>query len=474
MKKYFLLIAFTSLLWTDIKSQSCLPEGIHFFSQTSIDNFQSNYPNCKKIEGDVTIEGNNINNLNGLSVLDSIGESLYIYNTSNLNNLTGLNNLKSIDGTLRIEKSNKLIDFMGLDSLSSIGNSIIIYDNDNLKNLKGLQSIEYVPEILSIHGNSSLSNLEGLNNLREVDFGFQISANDSLKTLYGLESLETVADLIIKNNPRLKTLSGLNGLNIINGTLTIINSNSLIKLQGLNNVTSIAGALYIYGNPSLKNLTGLDKLKEVGGLYLFSNKSLINLKGLDSLKYNNSELIIVDNESLNELTSLKALNSTTSMIKITNNASLKSLIGLDNIYLSGMEEIWIFNNPMLSTCEAKSICNYLSNLFNPYSVIIQDNAEGCNDTTEVKEKCNANSLDENKPSCLFTIYPNPASDYIYVLPKINDKIKEINILNQLGQLEVHHVDITKKIITSNLQSGVYFISIITESSNFREKIIISK
>jgi len=49
-------------------SQSCLPDGIEFYSQSEIDNFQTNYPNCTEIEGDVAITGLDIYNLNGLSV----------------------------------------------------------------------------------------------------------------------------------------------------------------------------------------------------------------------------------------------------------------------------------------------------------------------------------------------------------------------------------------------------------------------
>jgi hypothetical protein len=48
---------------------TCLPEGINFTTQAQIDNFQTNYPGCTEIEGDVLILGSNITNLTGLSVL---------------------------------------------------------------------------------------------------------------------------------------------------------------------------------------------------------------------------------------------------------------------------------------------------------------------------------------------------------------------------------------------------------------------
>lgn len=54
-------------------SQACLPQGITFSTQEQIDNFQTNYPDCTEIEGDVIIEGDEITNLDGLNVLNLIG-----------------------------------------------------------------------------------------------------------------------------------------------------------------------------------------------------------------------------------------------------------------------------------------------------------------------------------------------------------------------------------------------------------------
>lgn len=60
---------------------------------------QINYPNCTEIEGTVKIAGNDITNLNGLSVLTTIGGSLSIgleWGSGNpsLTSLTGLDNIE--------------------------------------------------------------------------------------------------------------------------------------------------------------------------------------------------------------------------------------------------------------------------------------------------------------------------------------------------------------------------------------------
>jgi hypothetical protein len=77
---------------------SCLPQGITFTTQAQVDNFQSNYPGCDQIEGYVTINGGSITNLNGLSVLTSIGGRLKFDFADALTNLTGLDNLTSVGG----------------------------------------------------------------------------------------------------------------------------------------------------------------------------------------------------------------------------------------------------------------------------------------------------------------------------------------------------------------------------------------
>ena len=103
MKRLALLLTFPIILtyytgW----SQPCLPEGIHFGAQSEIDNFQTNYPNCTKIQGHVWIESGTIKNLHGLSCIVSIGDYLAINGNLKLESLDGLENLDSIGDYLSI------------------------------------------------------------------------------------------------------------------------------------------------------------------------------------------------------------------------------------------------------------------------------------------------------------------------------------------------------------------------------------
>jgi len=138
---------------------TCLPEGITFSTQAQIDNFQTNYPGCTEILGHLTIDGNDINNLNGLNVITSIGGALLIPSNPSLTNLTGLDNLTSIEGNVAIYGNTALISLTGLEGLTSIAGYIHIYDNKALTSLAGLDNITAgsITELYIVN-NSSLSN----------------------------------------------------------------------------------------------------------------------------------------------------------------------------------------------------------------------------------------------------------------------------------------------------------------------------
>ncbi|MCD4697202.1 MAG: T9SS type A sorting domain-containing protein [Bacteroidales bacterium] len=108
----------------------CLPDGITFTTQEGIDNFQSNYPGCIEIEGDVIINGDDIADLDGLEVLMAIGGNLSITGNDVLSDLTGLQNVMSIDGHLEIISNPILTELTGLDNIeaASISDLSIYYN----------------------------------------------------------------------------------------------------------------------------------------------------------------------------------------------------------------------------------------------------------------------------------------------------------------------------------------------------------
>jgi hypothetical protein len=367
MKKLVLLFTVVVISHSGTFSQGCLPNGITFTTQQQIDNFQTNYPGCKVIQGDVTIEGSDISNLAGLNGLIALENDLHINQDSALSSLSGLNNLISIGGGLSLYENMLLTDFTGLNNLISVKDYLVIRENSALTSLKGLENLTSVGQNIWIEYNSSLKNLTALKNITTIG-----------------------KELWILNNKLLESLSGLDNVASIGGGLTIDGNEVLANLMGLAKLTSIEWDLQIIRNDVLSNLTGLNKVTSVGGNLMISN-----------------------NPGLTSLTGLTQLTSIDGFILLDYNSSLKDIKGLSNINATSISDLFINHNNSLSTCEVESVCNYLAN---PGGIVeITDNAPGCNSVEEVKAACKAVgvwSVGNWQPEV--GSFPNPFSDIINI------------------------------------------------------------
>jgi hypothetical protein len=207
MKKLILLLALGTISHSIVFSQGCLPEGIIFTTQEQIDNFQTNYPGCIELEGDVFIgfweQSTDIINLNGLNVLKYIDGDLNILWTDNITNLEGINNIKSIGGNFSILGNYALNNFIGLDSLNVIAGMIEIGANHSLTNLIGFENVISIGGDLSVSFNDALINLTGFDNLISVGGNtIRIEENLLLTDILALSQINSnsISNLIIRWN----------------------------------------------------------------------------------------------------------------------------------------------------------------------------------------------------------------------------------------------------------------------------------
>lgn len=261
MKKIILLIGISLFIQINVSSQPCPPGGITFSTQASIDNFQINYPGCTEILGEVVINGDDITNLDGLSVLTSIGGYFYINNCPTLTSITGLSGLTFIGGYLNVWACSILPSLSGLENVPTIGGYLVIVLNDSITTLSGLDNLTSIEGYLSIWFNDGLTSLTGLNNVSYIGENIEIIGNDTLESLYGLENVSSIGGhLLIEDNKSLISLVGLNNLTSIDGYLDIYNNDVMPNLSDLVNLTSIGGYLKIHNNSSMTSLTGLDNI----------------------------------------------------------------------------------------------------------------------------------------------------------------------------------------------------------------------
>ena len=232
MRKLYFLI-FVLFIVKSTTAQSCLPDGIFFSSQSEIDNFKENYPDCTEIEGYVEINGSGISNLDSLHQITSIGGYFEIYDVPDLS---------SIDG---------------LSALTSIGSGRLLIHGSAITSLHGLENLVSVPG-LRIDGNAVLSSLQGLNSLTTSAGGVYIIENPSLISLAGLESLINVGEggtIVINYNESLTSLSGIDNLvfNPLYVTEIWIDHNPLLsecEVASICNLLDDEGIIHVNNNAS--------------------------------------------------------------------------------------------------------------------------------------------------------------------------------------------------------------------------------
>ena len=257
---------------------------------------------CKKIDGNLIVEGNELTtlsqlnnqleeirdsliinrgltNLDGLYGLKKVGGNVNIKGMGSSSSLEGLNNLESIGGNLEIH-ADWLSSVKGLSKLQSIGGSFRVYSR-NFTSFEGLENLTSVEGDLEINGYlSSLESFKGLSGLQSIGGSFKIITNNGLNSLVSFEGLENLRS--VKGNFEIKAT--------ISGNYTALNA--LASFKGLENLASIGGNFEINaGSDVLNALTsfeGLGNLASIGGNFEINATSnglrtLASFKGLENL-----------------------------------------------------------------------------------------------------------------------------------------------------------------------------------------------
>lgn len=473
-----------------------------------------------------------ISSLSGLSNLKYIGEDLSIEWSNQLTTLTGLENLTYIGGRLNLHSNQ---DLSNLDALENVQNTIAeigITGHDYLTSISGINNLNLSNlEDLTIAGNNSLSvcnepvicqflanptcpvaiynNAEGCNNPAQVasNCGFQLDclpygnyyvmsqsdadnfmtdypgctqingsltiSGDYLTSLQGLLGIRSISQsLSIGPTEQLTNLTGLDSLRIVNGGVQIgwwegSYNSALISLQGLDNLEKIGLSLEVMNNQSLQNLDGLSSLKSAGHTYFVDNESLISFNGLSSLDSIRGMMQVSTNGN-GDYAGLENLKYVAGGLYITYNDSLTSLNGLDSVQPGFLK---IANNPLLTDCDTKAVCEYLAQAGS--IATINNNAAGCNDRSEVEEACLVNTGDVKTLDDL-SLYPNPADEFISLNLPADEKSAVLEIINMSGKTvytcEVkqteQHVDV------HTLPAGVYLVKVLVFEGVKTEKLIV--
>lgn len=411
-------------LFSTLKAQC--PEGIFFQTQSQIDQFIIDYPNCENLNGDL-----------GVIAISAI------------HNLDGLQNLKSISGEVRLEFGNNYtsnININGLSNLEFIGSHFIIRNSS-------------IP---------SVSNL--FNNLETIGGILRIENNFYLRDFSGFNALINCGNIEILDNNKLLNLSGFNSIQNIDGYIWLrFNSpfdGETMEITGFQNLHSLSRSLTISdpGNPVIIN--AFENLEELGtGLHLDYISD--NIDSFNSLRHLNIYGAYIS--VLGLLNVLPLENLTTVIDKITLIASdMTSLWGLENT--NQFTDLEIKYNQNLSYCSLPNICTYLQN---GGLAEISNNTAGCNSIQEVLDNCNM-SIDSHELNSKIEVYPNPVKNDLNISLKDNDlKINKISLYDLSGKLIIEFKN-QQKLNLSFYPNGNYVIVIDTDKGFISKKITIAK
>lgn len=501
-------------------------------SGNDITNFQG-LNGLTLIGGDLLITFNSsLLELSGFENLEEIWGSLVIYGNLNLIDLTGMDSLINIYTCLRIESNHSLTDISGLNNLinsnlqclhirdnpvlsicnkqwlcnylANPSGSVHIYDNaagcnnpPEIGDSCGIQlpclpygyyyfrtqaeidsfQVDY-PFCSEIYGSITISgpyinNLQGLDIITSIDKELYINNIYFLTGLEGLENLSSVGLDLRLAYTSVENINSLSNLSYVGRHMSISDNFYLGNLDGLGSLDAISGWVFIINNDSLVNLVGMQNLNSIGSsLIIKENASIKDLSGINSLSSIGNDLIIENNNALSSLEALTSLNNIDGDLHIINNDGLHSLSGLDYIEAASIENLSINGNYYLSSCEVKSICDYL---VSPTGAIeIYYNASGCNSEEEVKDACGIVSREELIEECSLRIYPNPSYNIFTIkLPYTTKKNTTLAIYNLICQkLITQQITEPQTVVDiSGLPQGVYFVKVMIDEKLMVEKIV---
>lgn len=277
--KFYLVFLGAILLSPTLKAQ-CSEVELH--TQADVDSFAS--LGCTEITYVLSISGNDITNLDGLSSLTKVG-SIIINNSPNLTDISGLSNISEVSGQCQcqvhgIELRNlpALTNVDGFSGLRTNYGGIMVYDNANLSSLEGFSGLamlgnnsDFGDQSIHLENNPALQDLTAFRNVSPTG-GINLFNNDGLTNLNGLEKITTIGGqgLYINDNDSLVDISGLSSVHSIQLSLSITNNDLLPDLEGLRSLASVIPwknmiGIAIGGNTSLLNLDGLSALSDVTG-----------------------------------------------------------------------------------------------------------------------------------------------------------------------------------------------------------------
>jgi hypothetical protein len=134
----------------------------------------------REVTRSIVISQTELENLDALGCIETVGENLQIFGNESLTNIDGLVNVKAIGENFIFTENHALVDFDGLQRLPKVDGSFSLNKNDGLTQISGFDSLVGIEGDVTIRDNGVLLNIDGLKSLRVVNGVLAITANPML------------------------------------------------------------------------------------------------------------------------------------------------------------------------------------------------------------------------------------------------------------------------------------------------------
>lgn len=180
---------------------------------------------------------------------------------------------------------------------------------------------------------STIVSLSPLDNLETINGSITFDGNLMLEKLGEFPNLLFIeGNFVVSGNNALQTIAGFSKLEQVSGFMWIHSNESQFTIEGFDALTQVDGTLSItnYLPGQITGLTGFTNLEHVGGGMALGNiDALIN--GFGSLRTIADFLLLQSNDVIENLSFLGNLESIGGELSIQFNAALKNLLGLEKI-----------------------------------------------------------------------------------------------------------------------------------------------
>lgn len=227
--------------------------------------------------------------------------------------------------------------------------------------------------------------------------------------------------------------------------------------DGIEALSHVGQGVHIQLNPALTDLTAFSNLEALTfGPGISNNAALETLHGFDNLTVLGNDLILLNNPLLTDITALSGVTQFSGRIHIQGCEALEDISPLEGFSEEGIEELFIFENPLLQFCHFENICAYLEDESNHAE--IHSNAGACSSRNAVEAAYQTLSAARSPEIDQVRVFPNPFRETVVIEHGRTDA--EFAVYTADGRMVMSEVlGSQERVNLTGLKPGLYILEI---------------